>query len=247
MVPGWPRERFVHMSKGSLIRGMNCAVHKYAVHKHAVHKHAVHKHAVHKHAVHKHAVHKHAVHRHAVHKHAARCCTACITMVPTGEQSAEHMLLAYTGGVTRQDNEQRIDFLSRVRNKALEPLHWHQNHSDNGGNHNNHGQSSSSSSSSHTYLHSNIKSSGSSSSGAGDSLTIPDYDGDQFVFRADKVVFLNDVYFCAQHIHRLLAHEEANLACGFDHYQVSTAKHIPRALRKGIWGLQVCLACSHLS
>jgi len=54
------------------------------------------------------------------------------------------------------------------------------------------------------------------------------------------VVFLNDVYFCAQHIHRLLAHEEANLACGLDYYQVSTAKHIPKALRRGIWGFQVC-------
>jgi len=159
-------------------------------------------------------------------------------MIPIGEQYAEHMLLAYTGGVTRQDNEQRIDFLARVRNKALGPLHWHQNHSDNGSNHNNHGQSSSSSS--HTYLHSNIKSSSSSSSDGGVNATTTNDDGDHVVFKADKVVFLNDVYFCAQHIHRLLAHEEANLACGLDHYQVSTAKHIPRALRKGIWGLQVC-------
>ncbi|KAL0019036.1 hypothetical protein WJX77_006792 [Trebouxia sp. C0004] len=153
-----------------------------------------------------------------------------------------------TGGVTRQDNEQRIDFLARVRNKALEPLHWHQNYSINGSDHISHGQSSSSSS--HTYLHSNIRSSSSSSSeandnssnsssnGAGNTATTTDYDGDQFVFKADKVVFLNDVYFCAQHIHRLLAHEEANLACGLDYCQISTAKHIPKALRKGMWGLQ---------
>jgi len=192
----------------------------------------------------------------AVHKHAARHCSACSTMVPVGEQCAKHMLLAYTGGITRQDNEQRIDFLSRVCNKALEPLHWHRNYSNNGSSH---GQSSSSSSSSHTYLYSNVKSNSSSSSsseasdnssnssGGGDSATTTDYDGDQFVFKADKVVFLNDVYFCSQHIHRLLAHEEANLACGLDFYQVSTAKHIPKALRKGIWGLQVCgcmLYCS---
>ena len=171
--------------------------------------------------------------------------------------SAEHMLLAYTGGITRQDNEQRIDFLARVRNKALEPLHWHRNHSDNGSNHINHSQSSSSNSS-HTYLHSNIKSSSSSSSrssssssaasgnssnssssGGGDNATTTDDDGDHIVFEADKVVFLNDVYFCAQHIHRLLAHEEASLACGLDYYQVSTAKHVPKALRRGIWGFQV--------
>ena len=163
---------------------------------------------------------------------------------PVGEQYAEHMLLAYTGGVTRQDNEQRIDFLARVRNQALKPLHWHWNHSDNGSNHINHGQSSSSSS--HTYLHSYIQSSGSSSNSSssgdgGDNATITDYDEDRFVFEADKVVFLNDVYFCAQHIHRLLAHEEANLACGLDYYQVSTAKHIPKALRKGMWGFQVCM------
>lgn len=176
----------------------------------------------------------------AVHRHAARHCTACSSMVPFGEQCAEHMLLAYAGGVTRQDNEQRIDFLARVRNQALKPLHWHRSHSDNGSNDFNHGQSSSSSS--HTYLHSSVQSSGSSSSsGGGDKATTIDYDEDRFVFEADKVVFLNDVYFCAQHIHRLLAHEEANLACGLDYYQVSTAKHIPKTLRKGMWGFQVCM------
>ncbi|DBA84575.1 TPA: hypothetical protein ACH3X2_006155 [Trebouxia sp. C0005] len=166
-----------------------------------------------------------------------------------------------TGGVTRQDNEQRIDFLARVRNKALEPMHWRENCSNNGSNHMSQGQSSSSTSSSHTYFHSNTKSSSSGSSSSSsssssnsskfsgnssnsssscgsDSATTADYDGDHFVFKANKVVFLNDVYFCAQHIHRLLAHEEANLACGLDYYQVSAAKHIPKALLRGIWGLQ---------
>ncbi len=81
----------------------------------------------------------------------------------------------------------------------------------------------------------------SNSSGGGDNATTSDYDGDHFVFKADKVVFLNDVYFCAQHIHRLLAHEEANLACGLDYYQVATAKHIPYVLRKGMWEFQVCM------
>lgn len=35
-------------------------------------------------------------------------------------------------------------------------------------------------------------------------------------FQADKVVFLNDVYFCAKHVQRHLAQRDVNMACGMD-------------------------------
>ena len=38
---------------------------------------------------------------------------------------------------------------------------------------------------------------------------------DQPVWAADKVVFLNDVYFCARDVIRLL-HHDADMACGMD-------------------------------
>lgn len=38
---------------------------------------------------------------------------------------------------------------------------------------------------------------------------------DQPVWAADKVVFLNDVYFCARDVVRLL-HHDADIACGMD-------------------------------
>lgn len=160
--------------------------------------------------------------------------------------------IAFSGGITRQNSEGRIPFLARLRNKVLEPLHWQHSHTNNGTDHNGHRRiTNSSSSSSYTYLRSNATSSSSSNSRRGSSTNGSSMDSssssfgdeveDGFVFKADKVVFLNDVYFCAQHVHRLLAHEGVNLACGLDYYFTSTASYVPKAWRQGIWGLQVQL------
>lgn len=64
------------------------------------------------------------------------------------------------GGLTRAEGEDRIDFLAKVRNLALEPL-WRARYGGNG-----------------------------SAPVTGEG------------FRADRVVFVNDVYFCARDVVR---------------------------------------------
>lgn len=132
-----------------------------------------------------------------------------------------------TGGSTRQEGEDRIGFLARVRNKVLEPLWWPQNIAKQQIMQPGDGQTIYSSFSDN--ITTNPFSSGGSHS-------------KQWFFRADKVVFLNDVYFCAQHVHRLLAHEGVNLACGLDHYQARTAQKFPVSWHMDVRGLQVCHA-----
>lgn len=85
--------------------------------------------------------------------------------------------------------------------------------------------------------HSSSKHSSSSSISSSSSSRL---DSDRWLFRADKVVFLNDVYFCAQHIHRLLAHEGINLACGLDYYRAKNYLKLPASWRVNMWGMQVC-------
>ena len=40
-------------------------------------------------------------------------------------------------------------------------------------------------------------------------------------WKADKVVFFNDVWLCASDIIRLLSHRDVNLACGMDFQPIS--------------------------
>ena len=136
------------------------------------------------------------------------------------------------GGSTRQEGEDRIGFLARVRNKVLEPLWWPQNITKQQVTQPGDGQVIYSSFSDN--ITTTTLSSGSSSGGRRHSK--------QWLFKADKVVFLNDVYFCAQHVHRLLAHEGVNLACGLDHYLARTAQKLPVSWRMDVRGLQVCHA-----
>ena len=53
------------------------------------------------------------------------------------------------------------------------------------------------------------------------------------------MAFLNDVYFCAQHIDRLLAYPDVSLACGLDYYQVTAAKRAPAFWQQGLVRLKV--------
>ena len=108
----------------------------------------------------------------------------------------------------RVQGQHRIDFMARVRNKALEPLAVIASHQDNLG----------------YFLEdfSNVS-------------TLPDYDASQLGKSKvetnserlgasysessafyDRIVFLNDVFFCSQDIIRLLQHE-VDMVCGMDY------------------------------
>ena len=84
------------------------------------------------------------------------------------------------GNMTRAPHEERIEFLAKVRNAALEPL-W--------------------------IDRPKTESSNSSWFGARSSQ--------EKLWPADKVLFFNDVYFCARDVIRLLLHK-ADMACGMD-------------------------------
>lgn len=92
---------------------------------------------------------------------------------------ADRHTLPIGGNLTRAPSEERIEFLAKVRNAALEPL-WLET-SENVGN---------------------------SSSWFGRSRS-------QKLWPADKIVFLNDVYFCARDVVRLILHN-VDMACGMD-------------------------------
>ena len=152
------------------------------------------------------------------------------------------MIMFMTGGSTPEEGEERIPFLARVRNKVLEPLWWpsHIGKDDVV-------QQDANQASSHSRIHSsitsrNISNRSSSRNISSSSSSSTAIDADSWHFKADKVVFLNDVYFCAQHVQRLLAHEGVNLACGLDYYQIQTAHKIPASWRTDVWGLQVSCA-----
>ena len=84
----------------------------------------------------------------------------------------------YTGGtLIRGENDSRIDFLAKVRNKALEPLWKLANHSP-----------------------------GTEKKKAG--LAVEPW-------KADRIVFMNDVFVCAKDFMRLLLHD-VDMACGLD-------------------------------
>jgi len=98
--------------------------------------------------------------------------------------------LAAGGNLTRQPDQDRIDFLAQVRNAALEPL-WLKVGAGDGGQGVAQGGAG---------LWYNQRARGLKS---------------QALWPADKVVFLNDVYFCARDAVRLLLHD-ADMACGMD-------------------------------
>ena len=76
------------------------------------------------------------------------------------------------GTIVRGEEEGRIEFLAKVRNKALEPL-W------------------------------NLEDMSSEQArGVGH-------------WRADRIIFMNDVFFCAKDVVRLLLHE-VDMACALD-------------------------------
>eukprot|EP00210_Caulerpa_lentillifera_P008017 g7654.t1 len=71
------------------------------------------------------------------------------------------------GNLVRDANEDRIEFLAKIRNEAIAPMiQWSRD--------------------------------------------------DSTPWKAQKVVFINDVYFCAQHILRLLLHKDEDVVCGMD-------------------------------
>eukprot|EP00210_Caulerpa_lentillifera_P008024 g7661.t1 len=71
------------------------------------------------------------------------------------------------GNLVRDANEDRIEFLAKIRNEAIAPMiQWSRD--------------------------------------------------DSSPWKAQKVVFINDVYFCAQHILRLLLHKDEDVVCGMD-------------------------------
>lgn len=85
------------------------------------------------------------------------------------------------GNLTREPDQDRIDFLAQVRNAALEPL-WLKVTSE---------------------------------SGRSNTWFDPKGPSSEVLWPADKVIFLNDVYFCARDAVRLLLHD-ADMACGMD-------------------------------
>jgi alpha-1,3-mannosyltransferase len=104
-------------------------------------------------------------------------------------------VLATVGGnLTRQPEQDRIDFLAQVRNAALEPL-WLETGSEEVAG---------------LAPWYNSRSRGLQS---------------QVLWPADKVIFLNDVYFCARDAVRLLLHD-ADMACGMD-FDRKTLDQVP--------------------
>ncbi|KAL3140543.1 hypothetical protein ABBQ32_005123 [Trebouxia sp. C0010 RCD-2024] len=89
------------------------------------------------------------------------------------------------GSLTRGEHQDRIDFLAQARNHALQPL-W-------------------------------LSTAQSASMGAREVVgeVLPAKSSAHAVWQAEHVVFLNDVYFCAQDVLRLLQHN-ADIVCGMD-------------------------------
>ena len=81
------------------------------------------------------------------------------------------------GALIRGENDSRIDFLAKVRNKALEPL-W------------------------------KLANDG---SGAAKKMSGPAVEP----WKADRIIFMNDVFVCAKDFMRLLLHD-VDMACGLD-------------------------------
>lgn len=102
-----------------------------------------------------------------------------ITMrLAVGTKSNLNSNFVYAGGaLIRGENDTRIDFLARVRNKALEPLWKLANESSNN-----------------------------SKNKAG--LAVEPW-------KAERIIFMNDVFVCAKDFMRLILHE-ADMACGLD-------------------------------
>lgn len=63
------------------------------------------------------------------------------------------------------------------------------------------------------------------------------------VWPAERVVFLNDVYFCARDVVRLLNHD-ADIACGLDFDRLKLVDATPKV--RGCWCMQqpTCVSCS---
>eukprot|EP00884_Botryococcus_braunii_P015546 jgi/Botrbrau1/2675/Bobra.0203s0021.2 len=97
------------------------------------------------------------------------------------------------GRLTRAPNQNRIDFLAEARNRALEPLWLNTSFPGEGGSAMPRGK------------------------GEGSSWSFQDNSGSRSrpLWEADKLIFLNDVYFCARDIVRLLQHD-VDMACGLD-------------------------------
>ena len=50
-------------------------------------------------------------------------------------------------------------------------------------------------------------------------------DGSKPEWPADRLLFINDVFFCAKDVWRLLQHSSADIACGMDFY-VYSQRHL---------------------
>lgn len=97
------------------------------------------------------------------------------------------------GSLMRGEQQDRIDFLAQARNRALEPL----------------------------WLSAAALSDTSAAAHAGLAKEMATWDlfsardTSNTMWHAQKIVFFNDVYFCAQDVFRLLQHK-ADMACGMD-------------------------------
>ncbi|KAJ9531069.1 hypothetical protein QJQ45_000920 [Haematococcus lacustris] len=106
---------------------------------------------------------------------------------------------ATQGALVRGEDEARIPFLARVRNEALLPLR------------------------NATVYHTALARVGSVARPAA-----PDVGSTDFGFPADRIIFINDVFFCWQDVLRLLLHG-ADLACGLDFDRPLAPEQMTRA------------------
>ncbi|KAL6764617.1 cryptococcal mannosyltransferase 1-domain-containing protein [Haematococcus lacustris] len=108
-------------------------------------------------------------------------------------------LIVTNGALVRGEDEARIPFLARVRNEALLPLR------------------------NATVYHTALARVGRVARSAAPDVRSPD-----FGFPADRIIFINDVFFCWQDVLRLLLHG-ADLACGLDFDRPLAPEQMTRA------------------
>ncbi|KAJ9531843.1 hypothetical protein QJQ45_022046, partial [Haematococcus lacustris] len=108
-------------------------------------------------------------------------------------------LIVTNGALVRGEDEARIPFLARVRNEALLPLR------------------------NATVYHTALARVGRVARSAA-----PDVGSLDFGFPADRIIFINDVFFCWQDVLRLLLHG-ADLACGLDFDRPLAPEQMTRA------------------
>ena len=130
--------------------------------------------------------------------------------------------MVIAGGVKRKSGEERITFLSKIRTLAIQPLQEVRAQA----NHMLQGACStvkhifSKVGSAFSHTRSNTVLHITHHAAYVVYCCMQDAHGSPPEWQADRLLFMNDVYFCAKDILRLLQHRDAALACGMDFNEV---------------------------